>query len=134
MNARVKPDEGSPAVDVRSGVSPGETARGAAGASGAARGPARHFDRVAALDWGSLAGELGSHGSALVERLLEPEECRFLAALYAQDNRFRSRVVMSRHGFGRGEYKYFSYPLPQTVSQLRTTLYPWLAPIANRWN
>jgi len=91
-------------------------------------------DRVAALDWGHLASELDGQGSALVEGLLEPDECRFLAALYSQDNRFRSRVVMSRHGFGRGEYKYFSYPLPQTVSQLRTTLYPRLAPIANRWN
>jgi len=67
-------------------------------------------DRVAALDWGHLASELDGQGSALVEGLLEPDECRFLAALYSQDNRFRSRVVMSRHGFGRGEYKYFSYP------------------------
>jgi hypothetical protein len=91
-------------------------------------------DRVAALDWSRLSSELDSQGSALVEHLLEPEECRLLAALYPQDDRFRSRVVMSRHGFGRGEYKYFSYPLPQTIVELRTTLYPRLAPIANQWN
>ena len=91
-------------------------------------------DRAAGLDWAKLTSELDSQGSALIERLLEPDECRSLAALYPQDNRFRSRVVMSRHGFGRGEYKYFSYPLPDTVGQLRTTLYPRLAPIANRWN
>jgi hypothetical protein len=95
---------------------------------------AHHSDRVAALDWSKLSSELDNQGSALVERLLEPEECRFLAALYPQDSRFRSRVVMSRHGFGRGEYKYFSYPVPDTVSELRTELYPRLAPISNRWN
>jgi hypothetical protein len=113
MNARVKHDEGH---------------------AEAARHAAHHPDRVAALDWSKLSSELDNQGSALVERLLEPEECRFLAALYPQDSRFRSRVVMSRHGFGRGEYRYFSYPLPDPVSHLRTTLYPRLAPIANRWN
>jgi hypothetical protein len=138
MNARVKHDEGHPAAEGRGGVTPGEPDRGrmgrGAGHAEAARHAAHHPDRVAALDWSKLSSELDNQGSALVERLLEPEEGRFLAALYPQDSRFRSRVVMSRHGFGRGEYKYFSYPLPDAVSHLRTTLYPHLAPIANRWN
>ena len=144
MNARVKHDEGHAAAEGRGGVDPGTVDRGGvdrggvdrrdAGRTEAARHAAHHLDRVAALDWSKLSSELDNQGSALVERLLEPEECRFLAALYLQDSRFRSRVVMSRHGFGRGEYKYFSYPLPDAVSQLRTTLYPRLAPIANRWN
>jgi uncharacterized protein len=85
-------------------------------------------------DWGRLASDLDSQGSAVLEHLLDPDECRSLAALYSQDNRFRSRVVMSRHGFGRGEYRYFSYPLPKKVAELRETFYPRLAPIANRWN
>jgi len=87
-----------------------------------------------ALDWDALVVALDNQGSALVEGLLQPEECRSLAALYPDDTHFRSRVVMSRHGFGRGEYKYFSYPLPDTVRKLRTALYPRLAPVANRWN
>jgi hypothetical protein len=133
MNARVKHDEGHAAAEGRGGVALGED-RGRIGRGASHAEAARHADRVAALDWSKLSSELDNQGSALVERLLEPEECRFLAALYPQDSRFRSRVVMSRHGFGRGEYKYFSYPLPDPVSQLRTTLYPRLAPIANRWN
>jgi hypothetical protein len=92
------------------------------------------MSRVAALDWEKLSGDLDGQGSATVEGLLEPAECRSLVELYGQDNRFRSRVVMSRHGFGRGEYKYFSYPLPDIVGELRAALYPRLAPIANRWN
>src|SRR2546423_9129550 len=113
---------------------------GAAGSRGSAMNArlksdeTRCQDRIAALDWRKLTSELDDQGSALIEHLLEPDECRSLAALYPQDARFRSRVVMSRHGFGRGEYKYFAYPLPDTVFQLRTTLYPCLAPVANRWN
>jgi len=91
-------------------------------------------ERVHGLDWEPLRQELSAHGSALIEGLLPPEECGSMAALYAQEERFRSRVVMSRHGFGRGEYKYFSYPLPRLVETLRTALYPPLARIANEWN
>ena len=189
MNARVKGDEGSPAVEGRGGVSSGEASRDAMDRRGAVPGEVagpvvgrrevergelagpeagrrgmeprelgraeagrremepgeaaraaatprvlRHSDRVAGLDWARLSSDLDSQGSAVVARLLEPEECRSLAALYPQGSRFRSRVVMGRHGFGRGEYKYFTYPLPDTVNQLRTALYPRLAPIANRWN
>jgi hypothetical protein len=89
---------------------------------------------VEALDWSRLASDLDNFGCAVIENLLQPEECRSLAALYSDDSRFRSRVVMSRHGFGRGEYKYFSYPLPEVVGGLRAALYPHLAPVANRWN
>jgi uncharacterized protein len=86
------------------------------------------------LEWARLASDLDTHGCAVIERILDPEECRSLASLYSDDSHFRSRVVMSRHGFGRGEYKYFSYPLPDIIRHLRTDYYPRLAPIANRWN
>ena len=91
-------------------------------------------DRVAALDWAGLERDLDAQGSAIVPGLLSPDECRAMAGLYGQDQGFRSRVVMSRHGFGRGEYKYFAYPLPGLVQDLRQGLYPRLAPVANRWN
>jgi hypothetical protein len=90
--------------------------------------------RIGALDWQRLSAELDEQGDALAERLLKPQECRDLAALYGEDSRFRSRIVMSRHGFGRGEYKYFCYPLPKIVADLRAAFYSRLAPIANRWN
>jgi hypothetical protein len=90
-------------------------------------------ERVAALDWSRIAGELDSHGCATTGALLSADECANLSARYDADI-YRSRVVMGRHGFGRGEYKYFSYPLPGTVAALRASLYPRLAEIANRWN
>jgi len=90
--------------------------------------------RVNALDWQQVGRHLDEQGSALLQGVLSPEECRALAALYSEEPLFRSRVVMGRHGFGRGEYKYFSYPLPELIQGLRIALYPRLAPIANRWN
>ncbi len=91
-------------------------------------------ERVAALDWNAIAAGLEAHGCATTGPLLRVEECAVLAQSYASDGLFRSRVVMARHGFGRGEYKYFAYPLPDVVAALRETLYPPLAEIANRWN
>ena len=89
--------------------------------------------RIGAIDWTRVARELDAQGSAIIERLLSRDECTTLASLYGQDGRFRSRVVMRRHGYGSGEYKYFSYPLPGLVAHLRAALYPPLVPIANRW-
>jgi hypothetical protein len=91
-------------------------------------------DSVASIDWAQAADELDTQGSAVIGRLLSPLECETVAALYPNDDLFRSRVVMGRHGFGRGEYKYFSYPLPPRIAQLRSALYAQLVPIANRWN
>ena len=90
--------------------------------------------RIAALDWQHIAARLDADGCAVISTVLSPEECESLAAIYAADERFRSRVVMARHGFGRGEYKYFARPLPDAVVDLRTALYPRLSGIANRWN
>ena len=90
--------------------------------------------RVASLDWVTLSAELDAQGAAAVDALLTPAECRDLVALYRDEAAFRSRVVMARHGYGRGEYKYFAYPLPRAVSALRTAIYPHLVPTANRWN
>jgi hypothetical protein len=91
-------------------------------------------ERTGAFDWSRVEHDLDTRGSAVLERLLSREEGEELAALYQQDSIFRSRIVMGRHGFGRGEYKYFSYPLPDLIESLRTALYPRLAPTANRWN
>ena len=91
-------------------------------------------ERCRALDWDRMAQDLDAQGSAVLPHLLTPEECAAVAALYQEDGLFRSRVVMGRHGFGRGEYKYFNYPLPEIIAGLRTALYPQLAPVANRWN
>jgi uncharacterized protein len=100
----------------------------------AARAAGSPDDRVHALDWSRIEGDLAAQGSAMLEKLLAPEECRDIASLYPEDGVFRSKVVMARHGFGRGEYKYFGYPLPELIQELRTALYPRLAPIANHWN
>jgi hypothetical protein len=90
--------------------------------------------RVTAFDWGRVSSDLDAQGCAMIEGLLTPEECEVMAGLYQIDDMFRRRVVMGRHGFGRGEYKYFSYPLPDIIAGLRTSIYPYLVPIANRWN
>ena len=90
--------------------------------------------KVRTLDWERVSQDLDAQGSAVIEAILSPEECWALAGLYMKDDIFRSRVVMERHGFGRGEYKYFSYPLPGLIAALRTAIYPHLVPIANRWN
>ena len=90
--------------------------------------------RVRTFDWKRVSQDLDAQGSAVIEGILSPDECHALAGLYSKDDIFRSRVVMERHGFGRGEYKYFSYPLPDLIAALRTAIYPHLVPIANRWN
>ncbi|HET8555511.1 MAG TPA: 2OG-Fe(II) oxygenase, partial [Rhodanobacteraceae bacterium] len=90
--------------------------------------------RVRKLDWPRASADLDAQGFARFEGLLSARECRALASLYADDSRFRSRVVMHRHGFGRGEYGYFAYPLPPLVAALREMLYPYLRGVANRWN
>ena len=91
-------------------------------------------DPLAAIDWQQIGASLDEHGYATTSALLSAEECRGLAALYPCEDAFRSRVVMQRHAFGRGEYKYLRYPLPSAVEGLRQAIYPHLAPIANRWH
>ena len=90
--------------------------------------------RVEAIDWARVGTDLDAHGWAMLQGILSAKECSAIAGLYEDDSRFRSRIVMARHGFGRGEYKYFSYPLPEIIAGLRTSIYPRLAPIADRWN
>lgn len=90
--------------------------------------------RIARHNWPMLAQELNLHGCAVLEKLLTPDECRAIAALYPQERHFRSHVHMARHGFGKGEYRYFAHPLPGLIAGLRTALYPRLADIANAWN
>jgi len=107
------------------------TSAAARRAVGAAAGIAVH---VAALNWQGIADELNAHGYAIIPGLLTDDECRDMAAHYAQPQLFRSRVVMSQHGFGSGEYQYFRYPLPSMISALRNALYGPLAAIANRWH
>lgn len=91
-------------------------------------------NRADALDWDRVAGDLDSHGCATTGPLLSGSECQALIECYGEERLFRSRVVMARHGFGKGEYKYFNYPLPAPIAELRAALYPPLAEIANRWN
>jgi uncharacterized protein len=90
--------------------------------------------RVAALDWERIAADLDAAGCAATGPLVDEGECAALIALYPDDRHFRSRIVMARHGFGSGEYKYYAYPLPPFIAALRCALYERLAPIANRWN
>jgi hypothetical protein len=91
--------------------------------------------RIGAIDWTAIATDLNSQGWALIPRLMAGSECDAIAGLYAGgDEAFRSRVIMGRHGFGQGEYRYFAYPLPSLIQDLRTAIYPRLAPVANQWN
>lgn len=90
--------------------------------------------RIESLNWAQITNELNDQGNALLKNVLTPKECVALSTLYPNEDGFRSRVVMGQHGFGRGEYKYFSYPLPGIIQGLRTALYRELAPIANHWN
>ena len=101
----------------------------------AARGPVCTADsRVAAYDWEALCGEIDANGYAVLQNLLSRDECRTVAALYSDERFFRSHVNMARHGFGKGEYRYFRYPLPEPIAGLRTALYPRLVGVANSWN
>jgi uncharacterized protein len=88
---------------------------------------------VAALPWAAIATDLDAQGYATTGPLLDAPQCAALVAGYEDESRFRSRVVMQRHGYGRGEYRYYAYPLPDAVAALRTRLYAALAPVANRW-
>ena len=88
--------------------------------------------RVEARDWPRVSAGLDAQGWAVIEQLLSVPECRAIADVYERDGLFRSRVVMARHGFGQGEYRYFAYPLPGTIAALRTSIYPHLVPLANR--
>jgi len=91
-------------------------------------------ERLGRISWQRVEADLDAYGAAVLENLLTAAECDAVAAMYADDDAFRSRVIMARHGFGSGEYKYFRYPLPDLVDSLRTELYPRMAPVANRWN
>jgi hypothetical protein len=91
-------------------------------------------NQLRALDWHRIAQDLDERGNAVIESVLTASECRRIARWYADAALFRSRVVMASHGFGRGEYQYFAYPLPELVTTLRSACYRQLAPIANRWN
>src|SRR5687768_8817925 len=91
-------------------------------------------ERLLAGDWPRIGRDLEDHGHAVIERLLAAPECSALAARYDAADLYRSRVVMARHAFGRGEYQYFAYPLPHLVRELRTASYRHLAPVANRWH
>ena len=89
--------------------------------------------RVAAIEWPDVEADLDAQGAAVIKGLLAPVDCYELSSLYQRDDLFRARVVMARHGFGRGEYRYFDYPLPPLIGVLRESLYAHLAPVANRW-
>jgi hypothetical protein len=90
-------------------------------------------ERISAVDWVKARESLSARGYAVTDRVLTPEECASIASLYNDGARFRSHIIMERHRFGVGDYKYFSYPLPELVSDLRTAAYPHLARVANEW-
>ncbi|MGO1003186.1 2OG-Fe(II) oxygenase [Lysobacter sp. CA196] len=98
------------------------------------REPSGLDERIDRLDWSAIAADLDAGGHALLRSLLTREQCDAVAGAYDDEARYRSRVVMARHGFGRGEYRYFRYPLPELIEGLRQACYPRLAPIAQRWN
>ena len=91
-------------------------------------------ERVEAVSWQQVSRQLDAEGNAIIPSILSPDECDKIRGLYEKKNIFRSNIVMERHGFGRGEYRYFSYPLPDVIAVLRTSIYPHLVPIANSWN
>ena len=95
--------------------------------------PNKLVGRVAAIEWPEVEADLDAQGAAVIKGLLAPVDCHELSSLYQRDDTFRARVVMARHGFGRGEYRYFDYPLPPLIGVLRESLYAHLAPVANRW-
>jgi len=87
-----------------------------------------------AVDWTAIGASLDTRGFAIIPQLLPEGQCHAVSAMYPDGSHFRSHIHMARHGFGRGEYKYFTYPLPEPIARLRTSLYPQLAEVANRWN
>ncbi|HEU4794880.1 MAG TPA: 2OG-Fe(II) oxygenase [Pyrinomonadaceae bacterium] len=91
-------------------------------------------ERVAAVPWKQVSRDLNAEGNAVIKGILSPSECDEVRSLYQTDKIFRSHIVMERHGFGRGEYRYFGYPLPELIAAMRTSLYPHLVSIANDWN
>ena len=99
-----------------------------------ASAPVTAEGRISSYDWNLLVGELDNFGCAVMPKLLTRDECTAIASLYPDESRFRSHIVMARHGFGKGEYRYFKYPLPDLIGDLRTALYPRLASVANAWN
>src|SRR5262249_54946466 len=113
---------------------PGGPTRSAQQVAAGSRSTLPISERIMGLDWATVSTELDAHGTATIGPLLTAQECAELITGYEIDERFRSRIIMARHGFGRGEYKYFAYPLPETVAALRAALYPPLAAIANRWH
>lgn len=90
--------------------------------------------RIADYHWAAIGEELDGFGCAILPQLLSPDECRALSSLYSDESHFRSHVIMARHGFGKGEYRYFKYPLPDILGELRSALYPRFAGLANTWN
>ena len=95
--------------------------------------PSLTAHRLARLDWSRMTAHLDERGCAVTGGLLTPTECRTVISGYEASDQFRSRIVMQRHSFGRGEYQYYAYPLPRVIDDLRRAAYPYLAPIANRW-
>lgn len=91
-------------------------------------------DDVERFDWNEIGTNLNAFGAAVLPKLLTPSECEAIAALYADEKHFRSHIYMARHGFGKGEYRYFKYPLPARIAELRTSLYAHIVPFANAWN